>query len=89
MAGIQSLSAGVPLVGTEVQGIKDYILSGKTGFLCDPYDVEGYKEAILKLSDKDLRNNMKNDCIEMAKHFDVSVSHRQMRDIYTSVLLGE
>mgnify|MGYP000044793524 FL=1 len=89
LAGIQSLSAGVPLVGTEVQGIKDYILSGKTGFLCDPYDVEGYKEAILKLSDKDLRNNMKNDCIEMAKHFDVSVSHRQMRDIYTSVLLGE
>lgn len=89
LAGIQSLSAGIPLVGTEVQGIKDYIIPGKTGFLCEPYDVEGYKDAIVKLSNKNLRKNMEGDCVEMAKHFDTSVSHRQMREIYTSMLSGE
>ena len=89
LAGIQSLSAGVPLIGTEVQGIKDYIIPGKTGFLCAPYDVEGYKNAIIKLSDKNLRNSMNDDCVEMARHFDVNISHNQMRDIYTSVLMGE
>lgn len=87
LAGIQSLSAGVPLVGTEVQGIKEYIIPGKTGFLCNPYDIQGYKEAILKLSNTDLRNNMKNKCIEIAKCFDVSISYNQMRRIYTSMLL--
>ena len=32
LARIQSLAAGVPLVGTDVQGIKDYIVDGETEY---------------------------------------------------------
>ncbi len=89
LAGIQSLCAGIPLVGTEVQGIKDYVVQGETGYLCSPYDEEAYKNAILALSDADLRKSMKNSCYEMAGQFDVAVSHKQMREIYTSILDGK
>lgn len=89
LAGIQSLCAGVPLVGADVQGIKDYIVPGKTGFLCNPYDEFECRDAIVKLSDPQLRDSMKKDCYEMAKRFDVTVSHKQMREIYTSVLIGK
>lgn len=86
LAGIQSLCAGVPLVGTAVQGIKDYIFDGKTGFLCSPYDENAYAEAIVKLSDKKLRESMREACYETAEKFDIKISRSQMEEIYTSVL---
>ena len=88
LAGVQSLCAEVPLVGTDVQGIREYIIDGVTGYLCLPYDVKGYAEAITKLSDPALRISLKRNCYDVAKQFDVTVSHCQMRNIYTS-LLGE
>ena len=87
LAGIQSLCAQVPLVGTRVQGIKDYIIDGKTGCLCEPFDANAYKEAIKKLSDSKLRDTMKNACYEMALKYDQSVSFKQMQNIYEDILL--
>ena len=89
LAGIQSLSAGVPLVGTDVQGIKDYILPGQTGFLCNPYNEREYRDAIVRLSNPQLRRSMEESCYRMAKQFDVEISHKQMREIYISILNGK
>ena len=89
LAGIQSLCAEVPLVGTDVQGIRDYIIPGKTGILCNPYDEDAYKDAIIVLSDENVRNKMKDECYKVAKRFDIKVSHKQMREIYTTVLAGK
>ena len=85
LAGIQSLCAEVPLVGTDVQGIKEYIIDGVSGYLCEPYDETGYAEAILKLSDQEHRNALKRNCFEITRKFDVSVSKRQMEEIYSSI----
>lgn len=89
LAGIQSLCAEVPIVGTDVQGIRDYIIPGKTGVLCNPYDEDAYKDAIIALSDEKVRNKMKDECYNVAKQFDIKVSHKQMREIYTAVLAGK
>lgn len=85
LAGVQSLCAEVPLVGTDVQGIREYIIDDVTGYLCKPYDVQGYAEAIRKLTDKEVRNRMKGNCYAVAKRFDKSVSYKQMKEIYDSV----
>lgn len=86
LAGIQSLCAGIPLVGTRVQGIKDYIIDGVDGFLCDPYDEKGYADGIRKLSNRSVREKMRNDCVKIASQYDIAVSHRQMNEIYMSIL---
>ena len=86
LAGIQSLCAGVPLVGSCVQGIKDYIIDGETGYLNLPFDYKGFAEKINLLSDENTRFNMKEKCIETAKKFDVTVSYEQMAGIYQSLL---
>jgi glycosyltransferase involved in cell wall biosynthesis len=86
LAGIQSLCAEVPLVGTDVQGIKAYIIDDVSGYLCEPYDIKGYAEAIVKLSDPQLRETMKQNCYSIAKRFDSSISNRQMEEIYLSLL---
>lgn len=87
LAGIQSLAAGVPLVGTDVQGIKDYIINGETGYLCDAFDAEGFLQAIEKLSEQtnDERAKMKKRCVLMSKNFDIEISADEMREIYKSM----
>lgn len=87
LAGIQSLCAGVPLVGSDVQGIKDYVIPGKTGCLCNPYDDEAFKNAIEYLSNKEVRENMRHECYMIAKKYDISISHKQMEEIYSSILV--
>ena len=44
LAGVQSLAAGVPVIGSSVQGIKDYIVDGKDGYLCAPFDDTAFAE---------------------------------------------
>ena len=86
LAGIQTLCAGVPIIGSNVQGIKEYVINGKTGILCNPYDVEGFAEAIIKLSDSQLRASMHDDCISIAKTFDSGISIEQRWKIYKNII---
>lgn len=85
LAGIQSLAAGVPLVGTKVQGIKDYIFEGKTGYGCNSENASEFAQAIKTLSEMSVeeREKISVNCIEVARNFDVSVSKEQMTCIYT------
>lgn len=82
LAGIQSLAGGVPLVGSNVQGICDYLIDGKTGFSFHPLDFNGFANGIIKLSNPEIRKQMKPFCIEKSKNFDISVSSRQMKNIF-------
>ena len=88
MAGLESLAAGVPLVGSNVQGIKEYIVNGVTGFLYNPYDVKGFADGITKLIDtlSNGESTFKEECVKKAKLFDVSVSKKQMSEIYSEIL---
>lgn len=40
---------GLPVVGTKTGGVPDAIQDGKTGILCNPGDVDGVAEALLRL----------------------------------------
>ncbi len=81
-AGVEALTCGVPVVGTNVQGIRDYVINGETGFTYSAHDVDGFAEGIAKLSDPALRQSMQEACRAKAKEFDISVSRAQMKAIY-------
>lgn len=87
LAGIQFLAAGIPVIGSNVQGIKDYIIDGKDGFLCDPFDEDAFAEKIQVLSNKQIRNSMKPFCCDMAEKFDNKVSFKQMREVYDTLMI--
>lgn len=86
LAGIEALAAGVPVIGSAVQGIKDYVIDGKTGYLCNAMDHIGFANKIIELSDVDKRKNMKPMCIQKAEEFSIRVSYKQMREIYSELL---
>lgn len=87
LSGIETLSAGVPMVGSDVQGIREYIINGKTGFLCEPFDSKAFAEAINKLSDKEYRASLRTNCLEIVKKFDKKISVAQREKIYKEILL--
>lgn len=86
LAGIETLSAGIPLVGSDVQGIREYIIDGKTGFLCNPYDVKSFAIAIDRLSIKEYRESLKDNCLNIVKKFDKKKSISQREKIYKELL---
>lgn len=86
MAGIEMLAAGVPVISSNVHGIKDYMSNGVNGYMVSPYDENAFADAIDKLADKQIRETMMSACVEMAKKFDQSVSFKQMEMIYNEML---
>ncbi len=87
LAGIEAMAAGVPLISSNVHGILDYVIDGETGFACNPEDVDGFAEAIHKLSnDSRLRLKMKEKCLKAVEPFELNNALRAMWDIYDEIL---
>jgi glycosyltransferase involved in cell wall biosynthesis len=86
LSGVQFLASGVPVVGTDVQGIRDYIVPGETGYLTPPSDILQIAKGIEMLSAPENRALMKEACQAMAMQFDESVSIQQMKTIYDEIL---
>ena len=90
LAGIEAMAAGVPLVSSNVHGILDYVINGKTGYTLDPNDVYGFARAIDKLaSDKELRLNMRDACLEAVEPFEIYNALNMMWNIYREILCPE
>ncbi len=86
LAGIEAMAAGVPLVSSNVHGILDYVIDGKTGYTCAPNDVNGFACAIEKLLNKDIRDSMRPNCIKATKPFDIKNALNEMWNIYREIL---
>ena len=87
LAGVEAMAAGVPLVSSNVHGILDYVIDGKTGYTIDPKDVDGYAAAIHKLAESpELRESMRADCLKAVEPFEISNALRVMWDIYEEIL---
>lgn len=87
LAGIEAMAAGVPLVSSNVHGILDYVIDGKTGFALNPEDVDGFAKAISKLADdENLRNEMASNCWNAVAPFEIAYALRVMWNIYDEIL---
>lgn len=86
LAGIEAMAAGVPLVSSNVHGILDYVIDGKTGYAIAPNDVDGFALAIKKLAENpSLRESMKADCIKSVESFEIANALNVMWGIYKEV----
>lgn len=86
LSGLEMLASGLPVVASNVHGIMDYMADGVNGYTVPPYDVDGFAAAIERLTDEDLRNSMKQACIESSLKFDKQISFEQMHQIYRELL---
>ncbi|CAM3131478.1 glycosyltransferase [Sporolactobacillus spathodeae] len=88
LAGIEALAAGIPVIGANVQGIREYVIDSEDGYLCNPNEIESISSIIDKLSNisEETKESMYRKCVEIASKFDISVSNQKMKLIYETVL---
>lgn len=87
LAGIEAMAAGVPLVSSNVHGILDYVIDGKTGYALNPNDVSGFAKAISNLaSNETLRKYMAGNCWNAVKPFEIHNALHTMWNIYDEIL---
>lgn len=68
MSLIEGMVNGLPLVGTDVEGIRDVIEDGRNGFLVDLNDCAGFKNVLMTLlKDECLRKRLGDCSRAMAK----------------------
>jgi glycosyltransferase involved in cell wall biosynthesis len=67
---IEANACGAPVVASDVPGLRDAVVDGKTGFLVPYGDVDGFAKRIVQvLSDDSLRSTLSRQAIDWAKRF--------------------
>lgn len=87
LSGIEMLASGIPVVGSNRQGIKDYIINGENGFLCEPDSIDSFADGIRKAFKLLENKNVSDKCKKVARHFDIKNSKEAMKKIYNALEL--
>lgn len=84
VAPIEAMSAGVPIIASDVRGVREYAADGKNSVLVrDPLDVESFAKAIALLrDDAALRKTLGENAAASVAPFDLAKSLDAMEAIY-------
>lgn len=88
---MEAMGRGVPVVASHVDGLPEMVEDGKTGFLVDPDDLQGFADRIcLLLDDAPQRRRMGEAARERAsRQFSREHYRDRMLQIYTGLLESE
>lgn len=83
LASLEAMASGLPIVASEIHGIKDYTQNEVTGYCIKKINVKGFKEGIEKLiENKKLRLKIGKQNIKIAEKYDIENIKKIMRNIY-------
>ena len=86
IASLEAMSAGLPLLTSNIHGINDYSFNNVTGFSYKSNDIIGFAKGIKILYDnKELCEKFKNFNLNFVKKFDIKEVEKSMRNIYLSL----
>lgn len=83
IAALEGMASGLPLICSDINGIKDYAINGVTGYCLAPHDISGFSHAIIKLANvKELRHTMGHAAYMASRAFDIRNTEQIMRRVY-------
>lgn len=85
---LEAMAAGIPVIGTPVGGIVDFLSNGHTGLLANPEDPDSLAEKInYVLGHKDIRDNIiKNGLALVEKYYSWNVVTQKMDRIFNKII---
>jgi glycosyltransferase involved in cell wall biosynthesis len=85
---IEAMASGLPVVGTDVEGLRDVIVHGRNGYLVKIGDVEGLKNTLKTLiQDKMLRQKFGGESKKLvAEHYSLQRCINQYQDLFFSTM---
>mmetsp|Transcript_6036 Transcript_6036/g.13143 ORF Transcript_6036/g.13143 Transcript_6036/m.13143 type:complete len:538 (-) Transcript_6036:183-1796(-) len=86
---LESMASGVPVVGCKAGGIPAIIDDGKTSFLVEPGDTDGYVKRLTQLQDKDFRTEMGKAAREESERWGWEAATSVLRNVqYEKALIN-
>ncbi len=84
---LEAMAAGVPIIGTSVGGIPDFLFAGETGLFCEVKNPSSIAEKIkLILSDENLRQKLINNGRQLVEqNYDWNSIAQKMKDIFNKL----
>ena len=83
IAALEAMASGLPLVTSNIHGITDYSVNGKTGFTCNPNDVIGFARSLSELAgdpQRSIRIGLNN--ITTVGRYDIYSVLSKLKDVY-------
>jgi len=88
MTLLEAMASGLPLVGTDVPGIAEFVDS-KTGLLVPAESPQGLADAMTALRDVDRREQLARACLtRVAERYEIDRTVRAYHEIYEQVTAG-
>jgi glycosyltransferase involved in cell wall biosynthesis len=86
IVGLEAMSFGIPVIGSDIGGVSDWLDDGVTGYLCKPKSAEEIASyAIRILNDRELMNTMGRAGQESIKNkFLPEIHLRKLEQVYAS-----
>lgn len=86
---LEAMAAGIPVVATNVNGIKEVIVNMKSGLLVPPKNPEAIADAVIKIVENpQLAKELAEEGLKRARLFDIKDHLIKLDHLYTN-LLGE
>lgn len=83
LAPIEAMAAGVPIIASDIRGIREYAVNRKNSILLRPEDADGFAEAIKELyTDRELKKSLGEAAAGSVEPFSLENSIKAMADIY-------
>lgn len=81
---IEAAASGLPIIAVDKGAVKEVCQNERNGFLCQPGgDIDGISESMYKiLSDKELRQKMSEQSVEISKKHDINNTLARFEEIY-------
>jgi len=85
--GLEAMSTGTPVIGTNVGGIPEWLIHGVNGYLVEPKNSDQLAEAIIKLfKDPDLLKKMRLNARKQAEYFSLKIYMDSYMKLYTNII---
>jgi glycosyltransferase involved in cell wall biosynthesis len=86
LAALEAMACEVPIISTNVGGLPELNVSGKTGYLSDVGDIEDMVKNSLKVLSKDNLDVFKSNALKRAKEFDIAKILPLYEEAYTETI---
>ncbi len=82
---VEAMASGIPVVATYIDGTREIVQEGLTGFVVQPHETEKMAERILRLlNNPDLRKKLSQEAKKRVQEFDIDLMVSQQEKLYLS-----
>ena len=87
LAALEAMSCEVPVISSNIGGLPELNVHGKTGYLCEVGDIDAYaKYAIELLKDDDKLNQFRSNALEHSKQYSMNIILPQYEAYYQEII---